>query len=265
VHRRGPGVIRESPQRDVVMMDPDDAFDDADIDAALIQDAALLDVQLDVRRDRPRCVTRLGNSRRVSADATDLVRQRHAVAPRPNDLVARQVSNKAAAAGEAALFVAPDHDLEGMAVLVATRGQRVRDLDGGARPDIAIIVAAFGHRIDMRAEQDGWRASTRSGPAPPPYADDVADRIDAGAEPGVAHQVHHEAPASDIGVAERDAADSTLGIAAELGEIGEMLIHARAVHAPGLPSPLPGARRQGDKGLDEVAALHLKSPYRSPF
>ena len=48
-----PGVIREAFDRHVPPVDADDAFDDADVDLSRVQDAALLDVQLEVGRSSP--------------------------------------------------------------------------------------------------------------------------------------------------------------------------------------------------------------------
>ena len=58
-HRRRPGVVGEAGDRDVVAMNRDDAFDDADRRAALFERAALLDVQLEVRVPRARLAHRL--------------------------------------------------------------------------------------------------------------------------------------------------------------------------------------------------------------
>ena len=56
IHRRGAGMIGDAVDRDVPPANADDAFDDADIDVAFIENCALLDVQLDERlRARPAC------------------------------------------------------------------------------------------------------------------------------------------------------------------------------------------------------------------
>src|SRR6266566_2394356 len=72
-------------------------------------------------------------------------------------------------------------------------------------------------------------------------------------------------PTGDVGIAERHTANAALRIRAELGEVGEVLVHARAVHAPALPVPLLGECAESDDSLDELAALHVTAPCRSPF
>src|SRR5207247_3890648 len=51
IHRGGARVIGEAGDGHVPLPDADDAFDDADVDLARVEDAALLDVQLEVSRD----------------------------------------------------------------------------------------------------------------------------------------------------------------------------------------------------------------------
>ena len=52
VHRGRAGVILESGDRDLPLLDPDDSLDDADVDLRRVERAALLDVQLEVAGDR---------------------------------------------------------------------------------------------------------------------------------------------------------------------------------------------------------------------
>ena len=183
VHRGRPGVIREASQRHVVVMNSDDAFHDADVDAALVEDGALLDVQLDVSGDGAGAVARLDDPRRVSSDATDLFREDNTVAPGPFDFVRWQVPDEATAASQAAFLVAPNHDMQGVAVVVAAFGESVGDFDRGARSDVAIEIAAFRHRIDVRTEQNGERRALRSRA----NAENVSGRVDAGGQPGFLH------------------------------------------------------------------------------
>ena len=151
--------------------------------------------------------------------------------------------------------------MQRVTIAVATLGEDVCDLHGRAGSDIAVVVAALGDGIDVRAEDDGERTGSRTGS----HAEDVADRIDSDREARFPHQVHHEAATGDVGIAERHTADAALRIRAELGEVGEVLVHARAVHAPALPVPLFGECAESDDSLDELAALHVTAPCRSPF
>ena len=51
VHRRRPGVIRESGDRDLPLLDADDPLDDPDVDLVRLERAALLDVELEIAGD----------------------------------------------------------------------------------------------------------------------------------------------------------------------------------------------------------------------
>src|SRR6266849_2511043 len=103
-------------------------------------------------------MTRLGEARRIAADAADLLGEHHAVAPGPVDFILWQVTNEAAAAREAALLIAPDHHLQRMTIAVAALGEDVGDLHGRAGSDIAVVVAALGDGIDVGTEEEGERA-----------------------------------------------------------------------------------------------------------
>src|SRR5206468_4172312 len=238
-----------------------DPFDDPDIDAALVEHATLLDVQLNISGDGAWSVARLGDARRIAANAADLLGEHHAVAPRPVDFIPWQVTNEAAAAGEAALLIAPDHHMQRMTIAVVALGEDVCYLDGRTGSDIAVVVAALGDGIDVRAEEDGERGGSRTGS----HAEGVADRIDTDRQTRFPHQVHHEAATGDVGIAERHAAHTALRICPVLRKIGEMLVHARAVDAPALPVPLSRECAEGDDGLHEGAPLHVICPCRSPF
>ena len=67
VHRRRPGVVRKAGHRHVPPAYADDAFDDADVRPACIQDAALLDVQFDVGQQLVRPALRLAEAIGVTA------------------------------------------------------------------------------------------------------------------------------------------------------------------------------------------------------
>src|SRR5574341_1502045 len=119
-------------------MDPHDPFDDADVDASLVENAALLDVQLDVAADAARGVPRVGDTGRVTADAPDLLGERDTVAARPVDLGGRQVPDEAAAPREPALLVAPDHDVQRVAVAIVPLADEVADgIDAHGQPGLA--------------------------------------------------------------------------------------------------------------------------------
>ena len=62
IHRRGARMIRRPLDRDIPPANSDDALDDADVDGGLVEDRALLDVQLDESRDGARGAARLGEA-----------------------------------------------------------------------------------------------------------------------------------------------------------------------------------------------------------
>jgi hypothetical protein len=81
--------------------------------------------------------------------------------------------------------------------------QRSHDLDRGQRPEVAVEVAARGHRVDVGAEKDRPQRSL-SAFAP---TKDISGRIDAGLEPCRSHQLHYVFAAGDVGVGVRHTAD----------------------------------------------------------
>ena len=94
--------------------------------------------------------------------------------------------------------------------------------------------------------------------------DDVANGVDAHGESRLAHHVHREPSSRDVRVGERDAADAALRVCAETGQIGQVLVDARAIDAPVFPvRPRRSClRAQGDAGdgggrrLQEVTPAH---------
>src|SRR5688572_18593917 len=61
-------MIGHSADRDVPPVNADDAFDDPDVDLALVEDRALLDVQLDEGLEVARLAARLRESLWITAD-----------------------------------------------------------------------------------------------------------------------------------------------------------------------------------------------------
>jgi hypothetical protein len=212
-------------------VDADDALDHADLHALLVEDVPLLDVELEVGRDAARFVPSRGEVLRVAADARDLLRQGYAVTPRAAELFVGDQSDVSAAAGQAALLVAPDYDLQRAPVAVAGLGQGVRHLDGRHRAHVAVVVAAVRHRVDVRAEQD--RLGSRHGARTHPH--DVAHGVDANLEIRLAHQAGGELATRNVGVAVGHAAHAALRGAPVAGQVGEMPVHARAVDADRSP------------------------------
>ena len=78
-HRRRARVVREAADLHVVLVDADDAFDDANGDAGFEEVAALLDVQLQVAVEGARRQARIAEARRIAAEPANAVSAREAV------------------------------------------------------------------------------------------------------------------------------------------------------------------------------------------
>src|SRR5207247_6979928 len=94
--------------RHIVVVNADDALDDADLHPALIENGTLLDVQLDVGSDASRRVTRLGQAVGIAADPANLVGQRDAVASRTRQFAGRKIAGVPPAARETTFLITPD-------------------------------------------------------------------------------------------------------------------------------------------------------------
>ena len=161
VHRGGAGVVGHALDDDVVAVDGDDALDDADRHAGPIERPALFDVQLHVGVPGAARPHRRLDPRRIAADAADRV-----APPQPVPLLIEdaglQVAGDDAAARRAgaeggALLVGPQHHLQRMTGGDASGAHGLEDVQRGQCPEIAVEVAAAGHRVDVRAEEDGRR------------------------------------------------------------------------------------------------------------
>src|SRR4029079_18493799 len=73
---RGAVVVLESGDRHLPLLDADDPFDDPDILEALVEDAALLDVELEVARDVALLALHVIQLRWIAADERDALLHR---------------------------------------------------------------------------------------------------------------------------------------------------------------------------------------------
>src|SRR5213075_1957442 len=71
VHRRRARMILESTDGHFPLLDPDDSFDDADVEAVALERPALLDMQLEIGGDVAALPSRLDESRRIAAEERD--------------------------------------------------------------------------------------------------------------------------------------------------------------------------------------------------
>ena len=125
VHRRRARVVGEAGHRHVPLADADDALDDADVDARGVEDAALLDVQLEVGGDVALRAAYLGQPRGVAADAADALAIGLAARRHVRQVLRGELAAPGAAAVEAALLVRPDDDFERVALVTTRRSASV--------------------------------------------------------------------------------------------------------------------------------------------
>ena len=129
------------------------------------------------------------------------------------------------AAHRSTFLVGEDDELERMARLDSSIAKQFRHLDGAEDADVAVVVAALRHGVDVGSRHDHGQRRIGSGAA----SEDVARRVDAHLEPGVPHQRFDELPAGDVGGAERDAAHAALGIGAKAAECLDARLEATRV------------------------------------
>ena len=139
-------------------------------------------------------------------------------------LLLGQAGGDGVAADCPTLFVLKDDHFQRMAQRDFVLGQRLRHLDRAHRADVAVIIAAFGHGIDMRTDDQGLQARVIAGASP----DDVARRVNADVQLRLAHQLHRILAALQIGLAVGDAADAALRVFTELRQLAQMVIDLAA-------------------------------------
>jgi len=173
VHRRGAGVVLESrdvtshcliptmPGRRRCRSSPTRACRPARCAARSSRDIALASLGLIELRD-------------VAADERDALLHRLAAVGDGLELGRRDLPAHRAAAKQASLLVLPDHDFDRVLRDDVVLGEGLCDFDRAHRPDVAVVVAALRHRIDVRPEQQRLERRVAAGAT----ADDVAGRVD---------------------------------------------------------------------------------------
>ncbi len=226
-----------------------EAADDADGDAAALERALVLDVQLEITVVRTLGAARFEDAIRIAADSPDRVGARHAVPDRVHVTFVDEAGDDPTA-GDAtpereSFFVRPNDHFERV-----PRGDpgRVERLDHGQRaerPEIAVEVAAARHRVDMGAEED--RLQGRVAAIAP--RGDVACGIDARLQAGGSNEIHGERAPCHVGVGIGGAADAVgegaAGRPSEHAQLLDPLAQPAAVDAHVAPlRPQIGVRRQ---------------------
>src|SRR6266498_3158965 len=105
-------MVGEAGDRDFPLLDPDDPLDDADVDLAGVEDATLLDVQLEVGGNLPLTSLDQIELRRISAEERDPLLDCLAAARHVLQFGGDELSTQRAAPVQSALFVLPDRDLD---------------------------------------------------------------------------------------------------------------------------------------------------------
>jgi hypothetical protein len=226
-HGRGAGVIGEAFDRNLRVQDADDALDHADIDLLLLERAALLDVQLEVAGDAAGLALHLRYLRGIAADESDPIADSLATLGDSVEQLFVEAGADGMAADGAALFVLKNDDLQRMTKSDVLLVDNLRDFDGGERSDVAVVIAAFRDRVNVRADDQrlerGVRARAR--------ADDVSSGIDGYVKAGLAHQTDCILPALPVGLGICDAAHSALRICTVARERLEVTHDPWSLHA----------------------------------
>ena len=205
-HGRGARVVRAASDGHVPAFDADDAFDDPDVDGALVQDRSLLDMKLEVRRNVARPAPGLVEPPRIATDECDALAERLFGVGRLVELVVGELTRHRAASGLAVLLVLEDDDFEWMPRRDPGVLERLRDFDRRHRADLTIIVPAMRYGVRVGPEHERRQIRIDS-PAPP---ENVAGMIDRHIEPRLPHESHGVSPSFEIGVAIGHAVDPAL-------------------------------------------------------
>ena len=241
--------------------------DDADVDLLLFERPALLDVQLDVGRD----VAALANGRfqaiGIAADERDAVARDLAAARRQRERGRLELSGHRAAADRAALLVLKHDDFDRMPQRDVALGERLRDLDRRERSDVAVVVAAVGHRVDVRSEEQRLARRVRAG-AP---SEDVPRRVDPHLETRGSHQARDVLAAQPIRRAVGQPRHAAVRVLAELGQLGKMTIDAIAIDGRAYlrgeraqPSVRPGRANEPSQSPCKLSSSHRVRVTQSP-
>ena len=188
LHRRRAGVIGLAHEDDAGPPHAHDRLDDADGDAGLLQARALLDVELDVRRDRALRRARVGCPAGVEPRMRHGVHEPGAVGGRHLVDIALEQAAKGPRAEEAAVatfLVAPRRHRQGLRVQRVRLADYLKALEARQNAERAVEHAALGDGVDVRAGEDR-RRFRRQGPRAE-GTEGVARRIDPRRQPGGTH------------------------------------------------------------------------------
>src|SRR5215831_5815537 len=187
VHGCGSGMVRKSLDGHLRVQDADNPFHHANLDLLLFQRATLLDVQFQISGYASRLAARLGQPVRIAPDESGSIAYGLA-APRDgaeNSLL--QSRSNGPTTYRDAFFVLENHDLERVTQGHMILSQDLGHLNRRKRSHVAIEVAAFRDRIDVRTDQQGLQRGIAARTRP----HDISRSIDRDLQLGVPHQAGH--------------------------------------------------------------------------
>ena len=171
---------------------PGDAGHDAQRQPPLLEHRSLLDVELGVADQRARLARAAPSSAAgVAAEAADGVLERHAVVVEPRERGPVEAAGEhGAARGRPCRSGSPPRPRTPPPRARTEAGapfrcSRSTDRDRREHAERAVVAPRVGHRVEVRAEQEGGRAGLGAVDAP----DDVPDRVAANGHAGRSHPV----------------------------------------------------------------------------
>ena len=241
LERGRPGVGRRSRERAPEVSLAGDGLDDADGNSLVVEDGALLDVELEIGVEvGPADVGREDPLDRESRPLEDLREKGAELGPlAPQGLSVEEPEEGPAAeeiADEVPFLVRERGDLEGLRRAGASLPDAPQAFEGRQDAHRAVEHPAVEDRVDVRAGHDGL-----SGAVEP--AEDIARPVLAAGQAGLGDPVLEPGPGFEVGPAERRPADPALGVAAEFRQSLDVRPEAAGVDADvhGVPTRSRGA------------------------
>src|SRR5687768_1335390 len=165
VHRGRSRVIRETFDRHVPPVDPDNAFDDTDLDLLVIEMSTLFDVQFEIRSDVAFLATDFGELHRIAADKLDSLANGFAAATDEIEFAFGEFAIHRAAADQPTFFVLKDDDLEWMKQTDVLLRQCLRNFNRAHGADYSVVVSTVRNSVNMRSDQQRLETACASSPS----------------------------------------------------------------------------------------------------
>jgi hypothetical protein len=227
-HRGRAGVVGAAGEGEAAAPHTHDGGDDTDGGARRLELGALLDVELDERRESAGLHARFGDPFGVVAGGCERVGERPAVpAAGGGDVLGGQAGGDGRGpeqAAVAALLVGERDDLHRPRERHALFREAPDALEAGDDAERAVEHAAVRHGVDVRAGPQRRRLGTVEAD------EDVADGVLAVGEPGRTAAVGEPGARLAVGRGVGGAVDAAGGVAADAAEVLEVGPEPRAVH-----------------------------------